>query len=148
MYGAFICPALPELGIALRLLCGAYLIWLGVKAISRSFKKKNLLGNISANKLSLGDSFRAGFISSITNPKGIPYFASIFSASGATALPSFDQIVVVVMMPTISFLWYGFLALLASHASVQQILEKSRHWLDRIAGIVMIGFGVSLFAMA
>lgn len=145
--GALIRTA-PGLGEALSLLCGSYLIWLGIRVISRSFGDRNAVASASpsANEGSSFEAFKAGAISNLTNPKTIAYFTSIFTATGASALSQTDRIVVMIMMPTVSFFWYGLLVILASHAAVREILSRARNWLDRVAGLVMVGFGAGLFS--
>ena len=138
--------AVPELSAVLSLMCGSYLVWLCIKAVSRSFANRNAVSSPSAKGLSSLEAFKAGVISNLTNPKAIAYYTGMFAATGASALPRSDQMLAIIMMPTISFLWYGSLAIFASHAAVRKFVEESRHWLDRIAGLVMIGFGTRVLS--
>jgi threonine efflux protein len=133
--------AVPQLGTVLSLICGSYLVWLGIKAVSRSFASRDAAASPLARGLSSSEAFKSGVISNLTNPKSIAYYTGMFAATGASALPRSNQMLAAIMMPTISFLWYGSLAVFASHAAVRTFVEASRHWLDRIAGLVMIGFG-------
>jgi threonine efflux protein len=134
----------PKLQTGLYFLCGSYLAWLGVKSIRHSFKDQRLSTHKSAKHMTGWSAFREGMVANITNPKTIAYWASIFTATGVQALPRTFQLVAVTTMPTISFLWNCLLVLLVSHKAVKKFLEKAQHWLDRIAGLVMIGFGVRL----
>jgi len=134
--------AFPKFETILHYACGTYLCWLGVKSVHRSFKEPSI--DVSANRLSTSEVFWAGILSNITNPKTIAYYATIFTATGAFALSMTYQLIAVVMMPVISFLWHITLAMLVSHKSMQKFFGNARHWLDRIAGLVMIGFGVRL----
>ena len=141
-----ILSASPVFAMIMPLICGAYLLWLGVKSAQRSFQPKGSQADVPARKLSGREVFISGISTQITNPKAIAYFASIFAATGVSLLPVSYQVLTVIMMATISFLWYSSLVVLVSYASVRQVMENSRHWLDRIAGLVMCGFGIKLFA--
>lgn len=136
----------PDLGAVLSLLCGGYLIWLGIRAISRSFGRHDgaTSAPLSASRSSSLGAVKAGAISNLTNPKTIAYFTSIFTATGASVLSQTDRLIVMVMMPTISLLWYGSLVIITSHAAIRDDLGRARKWLDRVAGLVMVGFGARL----
>ncbi len=134
--------ALPTLAEAMHLACGLYLLWLGAKTVRRSF---TLHGTIPvALPMSLAGAFRAGVISNITNPKSIAFYMSIFAATGAAELPLGEQILAAVTMPTISALWYVFLAATVASPPVGSLLDRGRSLVDRVAGGLMIVFGLRL----
>lgn len=135
--------ALPGLAETMRLICGLYLIWLGAKAVRRSFGAAGAPLDARAS-MTLAEAFRAGVLSNVANPKSIAYYMSIFAATGAHGLSPALQAVAVVAMPTISALWYTLLALMLASRPVERVLERGRTWLDRLAGGVMILFGLRL----
>ncbi len=130
----------------LYLFCGSYLVWLGIKAIRGSLRSKTIAMTGTAKYSTFGAAWRAGILSNITNPKTIAYYASIFTATGAIEMSSTYKVMAVIMMPTISFSWFCILTMLIAHKFMQRFLQNARVWLDRVAGIVMIGFGVRLLA--
>lgn len=134
----------PGSGAVLSLLCAGYLMWLGIRMITRSFGRQSAVAPVPGARPSSFEAFKAGALSNLTNPKTIAYFTSIFTATGASVLSRTEQVIVMVMMPTISFCWYGALVMLASHAAVRESLARAKSWLDRVAGVVMLGFGVGL----
>lgn len=136
----------PESGAVLSLLCAGYLLWLGIRMIACSFAGRSAAAPRARARPSSFEAFKAGAISNLTNPKTIAYFTSIFTATGASVLSRTEQVTVMLMMPTISFCWYGALVMLTSHAMVRETLARARSWLDRVAGMVMLGFGVGLFS--
>jgi len=75
---------------------------------------------------------------------GIAYFMSIFTATGAFALPLGYKIFAVFMMPSISFCWYCMMTFLVSSQMVRRCFDKASAWLDRIAGGLMLAFGFKL----
>lgn len=138
---------IPQLTRCMYFLCGCYLAWLGIKLVRKSFGTSKHINVPSSNKPTVRQVFAAGFISNVTNPKGTAYWMSIFTATNATAMPVADQIIAIVMMPTISFIWYCFLSFIVARKAWQHYLETKRHWIDRLAGLVMIGFGAKLLSM-
>lgn len=137
--------ALPELASVMRILCGLYLTWLGLKAIRRSFAAP-LVDTTAAAPMSPTEAFRAGVLSTLTNPKIIAYYMSIFTATGAHGLSAGDQMVAAVLMPTISSAWFALLAVFVSSRPVATVVGRGRTWFDRLAGLTMIGFGAKLLA--
>ena len=138
--------ALPEIAEARRIACGLYLVWLGVKAVRRSFVEPVGVAVAGADAMTIGEAFRAGAFSTLTNPKAIAYYLSIFTATGAFALSPVEQALAVVLMPTVSSLWYALLAAVVASGPVAGVLDRGRSWFDRLAGLTMIGFGAKLLA--
>ncbi len=137
--------ALPEIAETMRIACGLYLLWLGAAAVRRSFVDDRRAVD-APRETTVGSAFRAAMLTNLLNPKSIAYYVSIFSATGASALAPGEQAIALVMMPTISFLWYAALALAVASRPVVAVVDRSRSWLDRLAGATMIGFGVKLLA--
>ena len=135
--------ALPALADAMRIACGLYLLWLGGKAVRRSFATGTIAG-ATIPPMSLAEAFRAGILSNVTNPKAIAYYMSIFAATGAHSLSTGEQILAVVLMPTISAGWNALLAVTVASPPVGRLLEDGRSHLDRLAGGLMIFFGLRL----
>ena len=134
--------ALPLAETALRLICGSYLLWLGFKSLRAGFSKNTERQDMS--RAGISETLRAGFITNITNPKGIAYFLSIFTATGAFALPLGYKIFAVFMIPSISFCWYCAMTMLINSKMVKRGFAKASALLDRIAGGLMLAFGLKL----
>lgn len=135
---------LPEIAEAMRIACGLYLLWLGARAIRRSFGEGAIAVGTAPATMTSGEAFRAGVLTNITNPKSIAYYMSIFAATGASELGAAEQTAALVMMPTLSFLWYAMLALVVASPPVASMVDRGRSWFDRLAGLTMIGFGTRL----
>jgi threonine/homoserine/homoserine lactone efflux protein len=138
--------AVPALDQTMRIACGLYLVWLGVKAIRRSFTASIGAAASTAEPMTLAEAFRAGVLTNLTNPKSVGYYMSIFAATGSFELSAVEQAVAVTMMPTISFLWNVTLATFVSSRPIAAVLDRGRSWFDRLAGLTMIGFGARLLA--
>ena len=136
--------ALPQAEFILRLTCGLYLLWLGFKMVRGSFNAPKAGPTVAAPvNASL---WLTGFLTNITNPKSIAYYLSIFTATGAFDLPWNYKIAVLAMMPTISLIWYGSLVVLVSSGPMRRLVDSSADWLNRLAGGIMILFGLKLLA--
>lgn len=135
--------ALPHLAEAMRVVCGLYLLWLGIDTIRRSFRAETAAAT-STPPPGLGAAFRAGVLTNLTNPKTIAYYLSIFAATGAHTLGPVEQAIALVMMPTISCLWYGLVAVTVASPPVARLLHDGRSRIDRLAGGVMVAFGLRL----
>lgn len=136
--------ALPQVAEAMRIVCGLYLLWLGFKAIRRSFSDDAPVAVATPSAMTAAEAFRAGMITNLMNPKSVAYFMSIFSATGAASLAPAEQAIALAMMPTISFLWYAALAFAVASPPVAAVVDRGRSWFDRLAGLTMIGFGTRL----
>jgi len=134
----------PHLVSIMYFLCGGYLVWVGFQSIRKSYSQKHIYTHVHANHLSAFGVFRAGVITNITNPKSIAYWMSVFAATSASALPRSAQILAVILMPSISFLWYSSLSFMVSSGAARRFLENKHHLFDRVAGVVMMGFGLKL----
>ena len=139
--GALLAAA-PWLSTALRIFCGCYLLWLGYRMFRASFEQRKAV-RVDAPP---GHLFRQGFITNLTNPKSLVYWASVFAATSAYDLPFWAQAIAVPVMPLIGTMWYSSLALVASSRPVRGALDRTTHWIDRISGTIMIGFGLKLLA--
>ncbi len=139
--GALLAAA-PWLTNAMRFACSAYLLWLGFKMIRNSFRDRRIAGAAAAPT----HLFWQGFVTNLINPKSLAYWASVFTVTGAYDLPVWAQAAVAPMMPAIGSVWYGSIALMASSGPARAFFDRSIHWIDRISGTMMIGFGLKLLA--
>jgi threonine/homoserine/homoserine lactone efflux protein len=142
--GSIIFETLPQLFLILKIICGAYLIYIGLRAIGASMRKSRLTGEKTVSP-SLKAGFLMGFISSLSNPKGIPYFASIFAATGAYGMPLNYKVAALLLMPAISLACNSSVALMASHPFIKKKLLVFGSWSQRLIGCVMIGLGIYMF---
>jgi threonine efflux protein len=135
--------AAPWLTTTLHVVCGAYLVVLGLKAVIRSFEPRTAAPEVSL-AASWRQAFAAGFFTNATNPKSIAYYMSVFSATGALTLPLWGQGVAILLLPSMATLYYVTLATIMSSLPAKRLFGRVSHWLDRVAGAAMLFFGAKL----
>jgi threonine/homoserine/homoserine lactone efflux protein len=127
---------------ALRFVGAVYLVWLGIAA---------LRGRVAASSdvVSSRDAFRRGFLTNVTNPKVIVFFAAFlpqFVVPGGPPV-AVQLLGLGVVFATIGFAFDVAIAL-AAGALGARLLRSARavRALDAAAGVVMILLGVELFS--
>jgi RhtB (resistance to homoserine/threonine) family protein len=132
----------------LKLIGAAYLIWLGVQALRAARRGGSHANEHDAEPrraLSGRGGFRQGMISDLANPKIGAFFTSVlpqFAGSGHAVLVPFLVLGGLFVLMTV--VWLCGYALIAVKAS--QLLRRPRvnAAIDRISGVILIGFGVRL----
>lgn len=134
----------PWLYTTLKIAGGGYLLYLGVMMITRSGKNHSNPDSFSQICQSRYLNWRKGLITNLANPKTAMFITSLF----ATVLPKEPTIVigilVLTLMAAISLVWYSFVVVIFSSKSFKYFYKKMQKWLERMAGIVFIGFGAKL----
>ena len=120
----------------------AYLVFLGARMLLASFKRGTI--DEVAREPRAGSAFRLGLVTTFANPQSALSTASMFAAS----LPSNPSLALgfeaVGVMAAISATWYGLVALVLSAAGAAGYFTKLRRWVDRAAGLALVGFGARL----
>lgn len=128
---------------ALRLAGAAYLIWLGLKMVLTARKP------LPASTLAVSSDWSAakkGYVVSMTNPKSVAFYGSIFALMVPAHASAWLDLAVVVLSIGISGAWYCTMALLASHPSVRRLLIRRKAVLDTTAGLLLMGLGGRMLA--
>ena len=130
---------------AVRVLGGAYLIFLGIKLL-RTKPREIELGETrpsSANRAIL-----FGFLVTLTNPKAIVLFASVFATAVTASTPTWLMGVMIALVTASSLIWYSCVSLFMSSGPVMRRFQRARHWIERAAGVCFIGLGGKVLADA
>lgn len=139
--------AVPALYVALKLLGGLYLCYLGA-LIFKSAKQPLAVAAAAVPGASKARSFWLGLTTQVSNPKTAIVYASVFAAF----LPQHFSLGFALALLVVVFLveagWYALVALLLSSPAPQQAYLSCKAWVDRAAGLVMFGLGVKLISGA
>jgi len=127
---------------ALRVLGGLYLVYLGVRT-ARSVAGWEAPPGVQP-RASGRRAWRRGLLTNLSNPKAAVFFTSVF----ATLLPADSslalRIAAVAVIVVDALLWHALLAVVLSSPPAQARYLRARPWIDRVAGVVMIAFGLRL----
>jgi threonine/homoserine/homoserine lactone efflux protein len=140
--------AVPSVYLALKLLGGLYLCYLGI----RIFRSAKVPLAVAAAGQGAGAprsrSFWLGLTTQLSNPKTAIVYASVFAAFlPGTFSPLFATALIGVVF-VVETGWYAVVATLLSLARPRRAYLSCKAWVDRAAGFVMVGLGLKLMASA
>lgn len=141
--------AVPSLYVALKILGGLYLCYLGLLIFKSAKQPLASQTPSSPNQNAYQKrSFWLGLTTQVSNPKTAIVYASVF----ATFLPpQFSQgfaIALLILVFVVEAGWYSLVALLLSSSAPQKAYLSYKAWVDRAAGLVMFGLGLRLITSA
>ncbi len=136
---------------ALRYFGAAYLIWLGVSALwpdikSRLFKHRSLPSHSSkAEVISNSHSaFWSGFACNALNPKTMLFIVSLFSQVISSKTSLFMELSYGAYIALIHFIWFAIVSTLLTTPKIQQKSTFLKDWIERVAGVLLMGLGIKL----
>ncbi len=140
-----ILTTVPMLHLALKVLGGAYLIYLGYR-IWRGARQPLVLENtpLQDRPTQAWRSFVLGLATQVSNPKTAVVYASIFASLLPSGVPLFVLVALPIMIFAIETIWYSVVALALSAPSPRAHYLASKVWLDRTAGAIMSLLGLKL----
>lgn len=121
-----------------RLLGGLYLIYLGVKLILSKPAPIDLEKGMAAPRT---HPFVFGFGVTLTNPKAIVLFTSVFATAVTEAMPLWGMAAIIGVVMTCTALWYSGVALFMSSRPVIERFRHAQHWIERAAGACFVVIG-------
>ena len=140
--------AVPALYLAVKLLGGAYLVYLGIR-IWRGAREPLAAMQDARPAASPGNARRAfllGMGTQISNPKTAVVYASIFAAFLPREVPLALALAVPAVIFCIETGWYAVVALALSSAAPRSAYLRYKAWIDRAAGGVMVLLGLRLLS--
>jgi threonine efflux protein len=162
----------PWLAAVLRVVCGGYLAWLGVRlwlrarepadetpnrgeetappqAANDSFAApevpdESFATSEKATRLETPNPFRQGVVSNLTNPKAAAFFGSVLTAALPPAEPTAVKAAAVALILLTSTAWHLSVALLFSAPATQRWYARAKPALNRVVGTILVVLGVIL----
>jgi threonine/homoserine/homoserine lactone efflux protein len=128
-----------------RVLGGCYLIFLGIRLLRAPPQA------IELDESPQPAGMRAvlfGFLVTLTNPKAIVLFASVFATAVTASTPLWLMGLMVGLVTASSLIWYSCVSLFMSSGPVMRRFQRARHWIERAAGGCFIGLGGKVLADA
>lgn len=129
--------------LAIKILGGSYLIYLGVQGIrSKKKNRENLTQPPQAtNNKSL---IVTGFFCNALNPKAPVYFVSLFTVILSPSMPLYELAIYGVWIMLIQFLWFTTVVGFLSRPAINSQFQKLGHWVDRLFGGAMVLIGLKV----
>ncbi len=128
-----------------RILGGGYLIYLGVRLLRTRSQAIDLSEEPARSR---GNPLLFGFLVTLTNPKAIVLFASVFATAVTASTPVWVLVLMIALVVVSAFVWYSLVSLFMSSAPVMRRFQNARHWIERAAGVCFIGIGGRILADA
>jgi len=122
----------------------AYLMWMGIKAL-RSTGAGPM--DVEAGKAPMGEAARDGLMVSLLNPKLAFFFIALFSQFVSAELVLADKLIMTGTASAIDAIWYIVVAVVLSHSTVLEKLQKNSATIDKISGAILIGLAVRVLTL-
>src|SRR3984885_1040235 len=133
------------LGDTIRVVGGAYLVWLGIQAWrARPGSPSCPAPEPVRDVTSLLRGLRVGFLTEITNPKGIAFFLGLFAAAVPPATPFWAKLAVLSAGGMIEVAWYTAVSFALSSGPMLAGYEKAKRTVDRVIGTLLIALGLKI----
>ncbi len=132
-----------EIGFDLLKFAGAiYLTWVGIQML----RSRGVVADAPSARTGSGKkAFRQGLLSDLGNPKIAVFFTSLLPQFVHGTGSAFTPLLFLgVVFAVLTLLWLAVYALAVGHASGWLRRPGVRKALDRVTGVVLIGFGVRL----
>lgn len=135
---------------AVRVLGGAYLIYLGIRLLRAKPEAIDLEAiDLDRPMRKVGKrTILFGFLVTLTNPKAIVLFASVFATAVSASTPVWLMALMIGLVTVSSLLWYACVSLFMSSGPVMRRFQGAKHWIERAAGVCFIGLGGKVLADA
>jgi threonine/homoserine/homoserine lactone efflux protein len=130
---------------AVRVLGGAYLVYLGIRLLRA---KPGKLEDMAVQGPLRGNALLFGFFVTLTNPKAIVLFASVFATAVTASTPHWLMILMIALVMASALVWYSIVSLFMSSGPVMRRFQNARHWIERVAGVSFVLIGGRIIADA
>jgi threonine efflux protein len=130
---------------AVRVLGGGYLIFLGIRLLMarpQAIEVDQAMRPVGSRAILFG------FLVTLTNPKAIVLFASVFATAVTASTPLWLMGLMIALVTASSLTWYSCVSLFMSSGPVIRRFQRSKHWIERTAGVCFIGLGGKVLADA
>lgn len=127
-----------------KLAGAAYLIVLGVQSLLRSRRGRADAGAVDA-AAPAGSPWRTGLVSNVFNPKIAVFYTGLLPTLAPAGLdPHLGMALLVLLHAAITAVWLGGYVMLLAKARGFFERPVVRRAVDRVTGVVLIGFGVKV----
>lgn len=127
----------------LKLLGAGYLMFIGYKALKA---KPSQTSDIVTEKKEMGRAaaLKMGFLTNIFNPKVTLFFLALFTQVIYPQTPLIFKLGYGLEMSAMTFVWFGFVALVLSHNKIKSKFLNIQHYVERVTGVALIVLGLKV----
>lgn len=127
----------------LKLLGAGYLIFIGYKSLKA---KPSLAGDAVAEQKDMSKlgALKMGFLTNLFNPKATLFFLALFTQVIRPNTPLFMKLAYGAEMTTMTFVWFGFVAVILSHNKIKRRFLNIQHYVERVTGFALIALGLKV----
>ena len=126
-----------------RVLGGCYLIYLGITLL---LSKPAPVDVSAEGGRPRGNALLFGFLVTLTNPKAIVLFTSVFATSVTAETPVWLMVLMIALVIGSSLFWYSIVSIFMSSTPVISRFKNAQHWIERAAGACFIAIGGRILA--
>lgn len=134
----------PRTVVALKLIGAGYLVWLGAKSIKAAKETSNGISPNTTKHRSLRQSFKTGFLVSMTNPKAALFFGSVMTAFIPASASSWFLTLVVAVCGLLAVILHSVTATVFSTTVAIEVFQRFQSAISYSLGAVFIGMGGSI----
>lgn len=127
-----------------RILGGAYLVFLGLRLIIKQPDPVEIAGEAPRERSAL----LFGFVVTLTNPKAIVLFASVFATAASGAMPSWVMVLMIGLVVASALAWYSTVSLFMASPPIMARFRNVRHRIERLAGACFVAIGLKIMSDA
>ncbi|HMB48241.1 MAG TPA: LysE family transporter [Afifellaceae bacterium] len=128
---------------AVRVLGGCYLIYLGIRLL---FARPQTADFSAPAARPRGNPLLFGLLVTLTNPKAIVLFTSVFATAVTAQTPFWLMALMIGLVVGSSLIWYSTVSLFMSSAPVIARFRNAQHWIERAAGVCFVAIGGRILA--
>lgn len=132
------------LAVTVRVLGGAYLVYLGIRLVLA--KPAEIV--VEAGRDVGANAVLGGLLVTLTNPKAIVLFASVFATAVTAETPAWLMVLMIGIVVASSLAWYTTVSLFMSSAPVMRRFSRAQAWIERAAGVCFVAIGGRILADA
>ena len=128
-----------------------YLAWIGAKGLM-SRPRLGLSSAPAGAEAALSrpaepaahTAWTTGFLTNVFNPKATLFFVAVFASLIDPATPKVIQSGYGLWMSATTMAWFSMVSVVFTRDNVRSAFLRGGHWIDRVMGVVLIGFAVAL----
>lgn len=124
----------------------AYIAWIGIQSLRAKPRSEAATDDVSDGRLppSTHGAFATGFLTNALNPKATLFFISLFVLIVNPQTPKLIQAAYGLWMSVATMGWFCLVSVLFTQAALRRKFLRHGHWIDRVLGVVFLGFAASL----